>query len=764
MILPLIVSLVAAQSTTQAYVPVSLAGEVVVLEGTRTDIGTLQQVFDGDPRSLARTPSLNPMSVTVEFRRPVETHALRLRTIDAGHEVTVTFGESAEELLRGGGETWLKSKRTTGATIVLPFEQTRPIRAMRLDLLRTTGDDFVHLFEVELCVRGTLEELSLHRVLNRREPHPPNGRTELKDKVELFDDMILYLQAHGTTTGYSEDVSAQARWTSSRGTHPFGEQKGLFHVRSAGRGWVEVEFGGMRRRVEVVAKPRPPVDNGPDLEVMYLERLPRIDFDGPNEGLPLPGQRVTWRGHVANWGPQPVQALCEWRLNGQLVATQKVTIPPSTHRDPSTEVDWGWRHNPARHDLTLTVRPVVPIAERIARNNTLTIQTDAITVGLWVERTLWDHMRTHQHRLPTLDANSFEGWAQRMVRRWNQMFKEAVFPAYPEGILERVRLDKVTLVPDFALPLAGGLPSNNPDRRDKTVDMTWGMETGEVGQDQLVPGQNVPEGHWWSPERAIRALKDGSVIARRVDPPFWVGLGYIHELNHARYLVDSYGFNVHSDPGDDTSKWSIQVRDDQGFIKWRYLALQGDMIHSQKHVGNMGGDYWRFSEFEAMCFERVRGRRARGGNYNSPTTIGEFLQEIPKVVRLRFVDRATGRPLSHAGVRVFQAKGTGQGWYTKRYENEPGITTTADEHGVATFNRTLWSPDGRIVHTFGHSNAVALIEVTYQGQRYYLFENVACSNLAYNQGNREEVTFTRQLRLRIGRPHPSEWNVRETWE
>ena len=73
----------------------------------------------------------------------------------------------------------------------------------------------------------------------------------------------------------------------------------------------------------------------------------------------------------------------------------------------------------------------------------------------------------------------------------------------------------------------------------------------------------------------------------------------------------------------------------------------------------MGGDYSRYGIYEAVMLNRIAGRRARGGNYNAPSVIGEFLQEIPERFCLRLVDKDSGAPLAGADVWAYQATGTG---------------------------------------------------------------------------------------------------------
>ena len=49
--------------------------------------------------------------------------------------------------------------------------------------------------------------------------------------------------------------------------------------------------------------------------------------------------------------------------------------------------------------------------------------------------------------------------------------------------------------------------------------MQWGHESGDISV-----GTIADEKHWWSPEKAIKALEDGSVGEPKIDPPFWCGL------------------------------------------------------------------------------------------------------------------------------------------------------------------------------------------------------------------------------------------------
>jgi len=63
------------------------------------------------------------------------------------------------------------------------------------------------------------------------------------------------------------------------------------------------------------------------------------------------------------------------------------------------------------------------------------------------------------------------------------MLANAIYPETPKGVRDRVRLDKITVVPDGALPLVpltgidqpGAGSSTHPNRNDRRVDMQWGF-------------------------------------------------------------------------------------------------------------------------------------------------------------------------------------------------------------------------------------------------------------------------------------------------
>jgi len=745
------------------YVPFPVADKIKTIETTQLDVGEAQLIFDNNKDTLVRTPAINPAFVRVEFTEPIRVEYIRVRFSGDEHDWSVAAADSLAELRdKGGSYRVLLADQKTGRSgeAGVKLGQPAEVRALQLDVRRKTGDDYVHIVDWEFCRPAQVDKLRVQYVDKRAVAHRGAELKDVPEKLTRLVDSIVWFKAQAVAQGADLDISGNVQWRpADDGLVALADEPGQFNVAQAGPHALVAQYGDFQQTITVVGEPRTLKNRKADIEIWFIERLPRIDYDGPNEGWPAAGSDVTWRGHVYNWGEQDVPIKYEWKLDGKTIAQGEKLIPAGPPGTAAATIDWPWKCEKKRHDLTLTVTPAAPLEELIAANNTLTVQTDAITVGFWVERSLWEFFHENQYRLPTHDANSFAGWAQRMMGRWNAMFVEAVYPnEYPGGIAERVRLDRLVIVPDNALPLAGGLPSNNPDNRDKTVDLVWGHPSDEIRADSV-----LEEGHFWSPERAIKLLQDGTIEQRKSDPPFWCGYGFIHELGHARYLVDAYGFNVHSGTAEDVTKRNILVTDEKGPILGRYMRLKDDIQHWQKYPGNMAGSEWRYSIYEAMCWNRVAGRRARGGNCNSPPNIGEFLQDMPTKIVFEYVD-TEGKPLADADVWVYRARGTGKDWYPKVYEDQPAIQKKTDARGRVELDRTMFAADGKIVHSFGFSNSVALVRVTHQGRHYFVFEEVTDQNLAYNLGHQDEFVFQRQIKLRSGEPSPEEWKVDARWD
>ncbi len=764
----------------RTLVAIPVEDKVKSVETTKLDIGAGEgrRIFrmpKPGVDTLIRTPSVNPMFIRVELTEPITFEGLRLRVCDTQHTWTFAVADSIEELRAKSGsyKVVLKDVVTPRGDVEVLLDRKVTAKAMALDLKRQGGDDYVHVWQWQFCVPGRLDEtMTIRRATNRRNAAE---QQEVRDgRVEVMAQTVVWLTATGSAGGKPADIGDRIVWraggadaAAGDGIEPFGAEKGMFLVKAAGESTVTARCADtFEESVTIVGTPRPPLENRePDLDVWYIERLPRLDYPSadntdPEAGWPKAGSTVTWRAHVYNWGREPVPVSYLWSLDRLVVKHGEAVVPVGPPSKEAMTFDLPWRWERVRHHLTFEVWPKGELDEVVRTNNTLTIQTDAVTVGFWVEQGLWDYYHDYQHRLPLPDkANGFADWGQRMMRDWNTMFAEAVYPGVtPNGVTERVRLDRVVIVPDFALPLAGGLPSNNPDVRDKTVDITWGFEA------EGRPVTVLPDDDYWSWKRVVRGWESGRIQRHEADPPFGIARGYMHEMCHARYLVDGYGFNVHTGHGKDVSKRGIRITDETGPIVGRYWPWDLERVHASKYPGIMSSAYWYFSTYDAMCWERVKGWRARGGNCNAPPVIGEFLNDLPTKMVYQYEDQ-NGRRLAGAEVWVYRAEGDGTSWYGKVFDDTPDIKTTTNAEGHAVFDGTLFSADGRITHTYGCSEGVVIVRVTCDGKHYFTFEECTDPNIAYNTGHTDECVFRRMITLREkDEPDPDEWDIWNRWE
>jgi len=422
---------------------------------------------------------------------------------------------------------------------------------------------------------------------------------------------------------------------------------------------------------------------------------------------------VRWQAVIKNWfsDVNPVDYI--WYLDGVPVDSGSVDVPGND--TAHVEYPWNWLFE--RHELKIVIDPQNLIYEEEEQNNSLGVFTDAISVGFWVEKSVYEYFRKYQRELEDIHSNCWEDWAQRHVRRWNETFKNAVYPDTPDGVLDRIRIDKIVIVADGALPLNGGLPTNNPDLNDKTIDLQWGFPA------VLLSDEN---GH-----RNFYA--DVSSVSS--SNPFYFEGSLLHELGHARYLIDVYGFNV--DPA------AIDIREnDQPVLGSDYLPN----TYYSPVKGLMNSTYTYIDRYSASALNLIAGYRAVSGNYNAPGNIGIFLNDLPAENQLTIRDSA-GNILPKAKVWVYQSKGASGEWYGKYYGGEPDLRLTADDSGRVLLGRNPFSNDGAVVHTFGKSNVIAILRIEHDSQVAYGYLDLMNFNWEYWRGNTKFASYEMQFNL-----------------
>lgn len=411
-----------------------------------------------------------------------------------------------------------------------------------------------------------------------------------------------------------------------------------------------------------------------DLTVTHISRLPEIDYvwasaNPARDGWPAEGQRIVWRANVKCFSAHAVTSAWRWTLDGIVVAqgTQTFAANATTAVDlPST---WSF----ARHRLAVDV-DAVP-GEESSSNNHLEVFTDALAVGFWVEQSVYDFFRLHQGDLG-VGSTCWENWAQRLVGFFNDMAAMAVWPETPDGVRDRWRIEKIVVVPDGALPLAPPLVpqrgrdpasgATQPDVRDRTVDLMWGFRATTIGS-------------------------YGDTRTATLENPFYVAPLIIHELGHARYLTDVYGFDLLDAP--------------PAFVD----AL--GVTHATQFQGLMNRDFTFIDRYSAAALNRIAGARATRGNYDEPENIGAFLNDLPAENRVTIRD-ARGAPVPNAEVEIFRSRtDLFDEWYATSYGDVADLTLRTDANGQMLVGRCPFSADGVVVNFWRGSNTVAMVRV-----------------------------------------------------
>jgi hypothetical protein len=318
----------------------------------------------------------------------------------------------------------------------------------------------------------------------------------------------------------------------------------------------------------------------------------------------------------------------------------------------------------------------------------------------------------HQNQYKLNDgANGFEDWGQRMVRRWNTMFEQAVYPWATNGMLDRLALDKVVVVPDGALPLKGGLAGNNPDT-DNTVDVMWGYP--------------------WNPND----IAAGQFYGFRWNGPFLIDYGSIHEMNHARFNIDLYAL----DENHNANAQHVPLTNDAGALvpgtTWMpFIAF--DVVYYNKWRDIMGaGPGIFFDGYSAGVWNWKHHKRGRG-NQNAPPDLGVFLNDLPSTNIFQFIDQ-NGVPLSGAEISLYRASGD---FYNKTFDNIADAVYTADTDGKITLPR---NPFGTAT-TFSGSCPDIIFKVRFNSQLYFIFQEVTDFNIQYWLGNHTTANYIREI-------------------
>lgn len=733
--------LVAVKGSSELLGPVKapkvIADGKFQFESSKLDMGKAADIFDGNYDTLIRTPEVNPAFFQFAAESPVSFRGIRVKMSEDKHDYTLAAAANIEDLKAKTGSYRVLSKGSVGndGNIIFVSPSTVSYSVFRLDAKRTSGDNYVHVLEWEFLEPVKLDSIAVdYKTRCKHGGGEPALYSPLNDNSTRPGDSILSMRIIAKAGDQSFDASDLAKvQVKSKYAKPW----------RGGPAWeltkpetvdVTVSIGGLTTKGKVAVQPRSIKNHEMDLDALYVERLPKINYDGPHGGWPLEGQRVIWRAHAKNWGDKAVTTEYRWTINGREESRGQVKI--NGGQEITLDLPWNWVQK--RHTIAFEINPNKKIKEFIGHNNKVEFASDALTIGIYVEKSYTDIFHDEQYKLGIDDANGFDDWIQRDVRHWNKMLRVARFAECPEGAKDQVRVDSIRVVPDQALPFqVGDWPTNFPNTDDKTVDLIWGY-----------PYKPDEFKDWIDIDKFKKKFAPDNVY---VDP-FCLNFYIMHELGHARYLVDSYGFDVHAG-SEDPEKSNIQIKDDQGRNICGLYLQKKNMVHHCHYGGQMSGEYENYSPYEIVMLNRVAGVRPTKGNANGSSDIGAYLYDIPKSFKIKFTG-PNGETLANDPVKVYWAGPKDNEWYGKFYDNVVDREFTTDSEGCITTDITFFDKNGKIIHTYGYANTVPIVRVDHLGKTYYIFIEVSQVNMIYNLSKDPVPTLTVEVPLRDGEPTP----------
>ncbi|MCC6728509.1 MAG: hypothetical protein IT208_04135 [Chthonomonadales bacterium] len=465
---------------------------------------------------------------------------------------------------------------------------------------------------------------------------------------------------------------------------------------------------------------RDPKPAAPDLSVRFIERTPRYPglkleyrrIDEPNgnkgDGLParvvnaseqhgpMSGQWVTFIAHVRNAGAAVAPRYdWHWLLDGRDVrGGWSEPLAPGAER----AYRWRWRWVAGRHHIGFEVNRGRLFGEVTRKNNSVADATDALSFHFFVDPRVYAWFAGVRNGL---DSYSWDDWAQFQVREMNREFRDEIHPATPAGIVVRLRLDRVTLLPD--------------DYRDPG---------GTHAPEDNVTGGN--DGVWGFTNELLRPNAQGKAFYE-ANPQWLLGPEWPlhHELGHQLGQPDYYLLPVSGErngalPGVpyEPAAW---FRDQ--------MMYAGNYAHDEaigKGKGTWDSGYRFWGEHAARALNRDAHLR-RG-------FFGTFLVDVPARNRFVIVDER-GRPIPNAGVAMHVAISREYG--NARFDARPDFTGRTGPDGAWTLQRSPW----RVILNWTSNGAVQLVVHPRGGPARVGFLNITDFNLAYWRGHRDLASY-----------------------
>lgn len=381
----------------------------------------------------------------------------------------------------------------------------------------------------------------------------------------------------------------------------------------------------------------------PDLTIAYVERLPRATSRQGNvtlrDGAPVTtidrsdvaerpkvGDSVTFRVHILNAGvKRSAEVKCEAAIDGRPLGAAATVPAIEPGGEYVAEFTWPWAGD--ADELAILLDRSDSQEEWLRWNNEFREPVNGLSAVVVVPTSVYDAFRTTPN---LVDSFCFEDYAQYHIQCFNALLAASKYPTAPDGIRERLRLDRIVVTDD----------ADESAIRKQLVN-----KRGAAEYDALVTLRAQPGGDAGEAPAAIR-----------VDWPALKRLGLEIGLN------DATVFETRLD------ECGVYDRFGRPAIV-RYVPTTGNSI--MRWPGAI-----RFSEVEAAYLNRVAGE-PRGPR-------GSYRYQVPESVVIEVVG-ANGGPVAGASIDVFQlaTDATGRRQISGPSGSDPWVAAQTDENGRA---------------------------------------------------------------------------------
>jgi hypothetical protein len=413
----------------------------------------------------------------------------------------------------------------------------------------------------------------------------------------------------------------------------------------------------------------------PDLTILHISRSPRyaaykVDYPGGiptlragNVGAqrrPTAGETVTLTAAIKNQGILDSPAVAfQWTLDGETFAAGAL---PALAAGEVTSLTTTWEWSDASHQFELAIDLAGALEEISEENNRRGHQTDALFLAIDVHPFVYEEFA----RRPNLVGSwSFEDWVQAQVAQMNERLAGAAYPLTPDGILDRVRIDQIRVLPE-----EDGLDVANHDDLPE-FDGRW------------IFGVAEDDHHTPVDERRESAENYARNYAGQID---W---GLVHELTHQLGVIDLYRLALDGAVGN-----PLVAADGRALLlgrRWPNPGLMG------------GGETTPYDDGTYYSSHTARGLNSHAGYRRG--YYGDYLFDLPAQTVLQVLDNR-GLPAAGAQIDIFQTAGD-------RLDSAPVVSGVADAAGQFELpNRPI--AGGDITTATGHTlsaNPFGLIDV-----------------------------------------------------